>query len=101
LVPPPKHTLNDLPLDVLANHIFSFVGDYQYRFVGGVSRHFENAYRQTFPMKTTQYRMNTIQHAKLCWSEVPKNDRPLLQRIAKQQIWERLGKLQLLGRFEE
>jgi hypothetical protein len=66
LVPPPKHTLNDLPLDVLANHIFSFVGDYQYRFVGGVSRHFENAYRQTFPMKTTQYRMNTIQHAKLC-----------------------------------
>jgi hypothetical protein len=52
--------VNDLPLDLLADHIFAFVGGGQYFLVGGVSKSFEEAYGRRFPEKTTYCNLSSI-----------------------------------------
>jgi hypothetical protein len=85
----PVSPLYDLfhPEDLTGNYILSFVGDGQYRFVGSVSRRFKEAYRTTFPEKTTRYNMSTMELAKICWEDAPKEDEWLLQNLAKEQTW--------------
>jgi hypothetical protein len=82
-----NNNVGDLPLDLLANHIFPFVGGDQYRFVGSVCQSFEKAYGTSFPMKTTSYNLSTLKHAKICFEEAPLKDRPLLKRLARKQSW--------------
>jgi hypothetical protein len=73
--------------DLIGNYILSFVGDGQYRFVGSVSRCFKEAYCTRFPKKTTRYNMSTMELAKICWEDAPKNDKRLLRNLAKEQTW--------------
>jgi hypothetical protein len=82
-------SVNDIPVDVLANHIFPFVGGDQYLFVGGVSRHYEEAYSATFPAKTTRYNMTTMKFAKICWETTEDENKPFVQELAKNQTWYR------------
>jgi hypothetical protein len=83
--------VNDLPIDLLANQIFSFVGPRQYRMVGTVCRNFDSAYRQAFPKITTRYKtrynMSSMKNAKICWEEAPLSDRSLLHRLAREECW--------------
>ncbi len=60
----------DQNLDVL-KHVFSFVGQKQYRFVAGVNRCFQEAYLEEFPNeKWTYLNTSTEELARLCWSEI-------------------------------
>jgi hypothetical protein len=43
--------VDELPFVLLSKHIFAFVGNHQYRFVGGVCQSFEKAYSFQFPEK--------------------------------------------------
>jgi hypothetical protein len=63
-------TLEHLPPDILSYNILSFVGENQYRFVGGVNHLFRNAYVAVFPKKVTSYNVLTIQHAKICYNDI-------------------------------
>lgn len=78
-------SVHDLPFDLLANHIFSFVGDKQYRFVGGVCKTFEEAYRTKYPERTTKYNVSSIQHAKFCFDEA--YYKPQVRYLARDQPW--------------
>jgi hypothetical protein len=80
-------SVNDFPLELLANHIFAFVGSLQYRFVGGVGPTFERAYRMKYPEQTTHCNLSSMKHAKISFEEAPTKDKPLLQRIACDQTW--------------
>jgi hypothetical protein len=79
----------DFPLELLATGILPFVGNDQYRFLGGVSHQFEEAYSTTFPTKTTRYNMTTMKLAKFCWNEAPTEDKPMLPELTKSQTWYR------------
>ena len=57
--------------------IFSFVGDFQYLFIGSVNRTFEKSYTSLFPLKATHFNASTIEHTKFCWDNIAacqKND---------------------------
>ena len=56
----------------ILQHIISFVGDEQYRFVAATNRRFQEAYAANFPgKKETTYSMAcTEELAKLCWNEI-------------------------------
>jgi hypothetical protein len=58
----PVSPLYDLftPEDPIGNHILSFVGDGQYRFVGGVCKRFKDAYSSKFPEETTRRNISTL-----------------------------------------
>lgn len=58
------------PTDILENNIFPFVGMNQYRFVGGVCRVFEKAYRTLFSVQTA-INVSSVEHAKICFDELP------------------------------
>jgi hypothetical protein len=77
----------DVPFDLLTNQIFAFVGDHQYRFMGGVCRSFEAAYSVQFPSKLTCYIMSSIKHAKICYEDAPPKKRGWLLRSASDQTW--------------
>jgi hypothetical protein len=49
--------------------ILQYVGDHQFRFVAGVNRCFYQAYTDLFHKKETQYNLNTLKHAKICYDE--------------------------------
>jgi hypothetical protein len=46
-----RNVAEEIPLDLLANHIFPFVGSHQYRFVGAVCQNFQTTYLDVFPKK--------------------------------------------------
>ena len=57
----------------ISQHIISFVGDEQYRFVAATNRRFQEAYAANFPgKKETTYSKAacTEELAKLCWNEI-------------------------------
>jgi ankyrin repeat protein len=56
--------------DNLLQKIFSFVGDSQYLFVGGVSKSFEKAYATLFPNKSTSFNASTLEHTSFCWDHI-------------------------------
>jgi hypothetical protein len=65
-----QSTLVVLGNDDTLQHILSFVGCNQYRFVASVSKDFQNAYHQLYPEnKTTYCNASTIGHAKICIAE--------------------------------
>jgi hypothetical protein len=47
--------VHEFPFVLLSKHIFPFVGNHQYRFVGGVCQSFEKAYSSQFPEKATRF----------------------------------------------
>jgi hypothetical protein len=54
-------------LDV-RQHIISFVGKNQYRFVAAISRNFQAGYLQLYPdNKQTYYNVSTVEHADICF----------------------------------
>jgi hypothetical protein len=56
---------------ILRECIFPFVGEYQFRFVGAVSRDFNRVYVETFPNQTTSYRaVTTVAQIALCYDEL-------------------------------
>jgi hypothetical protein len=60
------------PLDDtnLLQHILSYVGNKQYRFVAPVNQNFRSVYLQLFNNnKSTKINASTIQHAKICIAE--------------------------------
>jgi hypothetical protein len=59
--------------DSLLRNIFSFVGDYQYRFVGGVNRAFQKSYVSLHPHKQTHCNASTVAHAKIGWNDIATN----------------------------
>jgi hypothetical protein len=60
----------------LVQHILTFVGENQYRFVAAVNRDFHAAYLHVFPGNTlTRIDVSTIRHASICYAEVPRGDR--------------------------
>jgi hypothetical protein len=52
--------MENVSIDLLIDHIFPYVGDYQYRFVACVNHLFYNAYTTVFPKKRTSKRCNVI-----------------------------------------
>jgi hypothetical protein len=85
----PISPLHDLihPEDPIGNHILSFVGDGEYRFVGGVCKSFKEAYSSKFPDKTMCYNMSTMKLAKFCWEEAPEDEKHLLRCLVQEQTW--------------
>ena len=77
----------DLPLDLLSDQIFAFVGNHQYRFVGGVSKSFAKAYAAKFPEKRTNYNLSSIKLANISYEEAPSEDKPSLKRRSMNQPW--------------
>jgi hypothetical protein len=56
--------------DIL-QHIISFIGMKQYRFVAAISKDFQAVYRQVFPNdKSTCYNASSIEHAKISLESV-------------------------------
>ena len=55
---------------LILNHIFSFVGDFHYRLVGGVNQNFQKAYVSLYPMKQTRVNASTIEWINLCWDDI-------------------------------
>jgi hypothetical protein len=53
---PPTPITSTFDNDFVFQHILSFVGDKQYRFVAGVNRHFHKTYTLIYPNKTTSRR---------------------------------------------
>jgi hypothetical protein len=52
----------------LLQHILSYVGTYQYRFIAAVSTNFKAAYQNVFPNDTQTYiNAATIEHARICF----------------------------------
>ena len=70
-VSPISHT-EDFPItdDLLLQNILSFVGEYHYRFVGSVNRHFQTSYVSLYPEKTTKFNASTMKLAKLCREDI-------------------------------
>jgi hypothetical protein len=59
-------TFDDIPWEVLTQHIIPFIGSHQYCFVASVNQKFHTAYVKVFPRKLTYYNVSTVQHAKFC-----------------------------------
>jgi hypothetical protein len=74
-----------VPLDVWINRIFPFVGPQQYCFVGGACKLFQQMYSATFPEKTTVYNVTSIQHAMVCFNDIPKSKQ--LKFVNYECIW--------------
>jgi hypothetical protein len=72
----------DMPLDFWSNHVFPFVGNFQYRFVGGVCRTFQQAYTKLFPEKITAYNLSSFETWKICYDEVPKLETGKVKRLS-------------------
>ena len=72
-----------LPLDLWSNHIFPFVGDHQYRFVGGVCQLFQQGYTSQYPEKLTTYdaSISSYKLALICFNEVPNSEIPRLTSL--------------------
>jgi hypothetical protein len=68
---PPTMQWTDVPLDIWSLSIFPFVGSHQYRFVGGVCRGFQQAYRQLYPEKVTKFNVSSYDLGKICFDEIP------------------------------
>ncbi len=59
--------LSPIKDDYLLRNIFSFVGEYQYRFVGGVNRTFHKSYLTLYPNKKSHFNSSTVELTKYCW----------------------------------
>jgi hypothetical protein len=68
----PTSNTEDFPItdDLLLQNILSFVGEYHYRFVGSVNRHFQQLYTSLYPEKTTKFNASTMELAKLCREDI-------------------------------
>lgn len=66
----------------LIRNIFTFVGNFQYRWIGPVNRTFRKVYVELFPWKYTYYSALTLGHAKICWQESYKR-KTLYEQAAK------------------
>jgi hypothetical protein len=54
----------------LLQHILSFVGDNQYRFVALINKNFQDVYLRTFNYnKSTYYNASTVEHTDVCIDE--------------------------------
>jgi hypothetical protein len=53
----------------LLQHIFSFVGDKQYRFIASVNHTFYKAYTALYPKRITYCNASTMEHMLLCYNE--------------------------------
>lgn len=62
--------------------ILSFVGNFQYRWIGSVNRTFNKVYVELFPWKYTYYSAMTLGHAKTCFQESYKRQ-TLYEQAAK------------------
>ena len=65
-------TVKSFPIkdDDLLRNIFSFVGEYQYRFVGGVNRTFQKSYLTLYPNKNSHFNASTVEISKYCWNDI-------------------------------
>lgn len=59
--------------DDVFRYILTFIGKHQYRFVGGVNRHFLNSYMSLYPHKTTYLNASTMELTILCLEEIDAN----------------------------
>jgi hypothetical protein len=81
----PKESSPFYNLDIL-QHIISFVGQNQYRFVAIINPSFKKVYLQLFPENRETYcNASTIEHAKICFEESGDyiNERKLCESAAK------------------
>jgi hypothetical protein len=77
--------------------IMQYVGDRQYRFVAAVNRTFYQAYTTVHFHQSTDYTVSTLEHAKLCYGEIPcERKGRFLCRLAAQH-----GKLDILQWLRE
>jgi hypothetical protein len=60
--------------DYLLLNIFSYVGDFQYLFIGSVNKSFEKAYATQFPNKSTSFNASTLERANLCLDSITKDN---------------------------
>ena len=65
-------TVKSFPIkdDDLLRNIFSFVGEYHYRFVGGVNRTFQRSYLTLYPNKNSYFNASTVELSKYCWNDI-------------------------------
>ena len=54
----------------LLKKILSYVGEFQYRFIGGVNRTFHETYVSIFPKQETKCNASSIPITKFCWEEI-------------------------------
>jgi hypothetical protein len=80
-------TLENIPSALFIQHILSFVGQHQYRFVATVNHNFHTAYLSMFPKKVTRLNVSTTEHAKICFDEIkrPYHYPSILCRIAARE----------------
>jgi hypothetical protein len=62
--------MKDFDSTLLSQHIFPYVGDYQFRYIAGVDKTFYKAYTSVFPTRETYYNVDTLDHAKLCFKDI-------------------------------
>jgi hypothetical protein len=56
--------------DHLMQNILSYVGEFQYRFIGGVNQSFQTSYVALYPRKETYCHASSIERAKYCWDDI-------------------------------
>ena len=54
--------------DFLLQYVFSYVGDFQYLFIGSVS--LKKSYTSLFSLKMAHINASTLEHTKLCWDYI-------------------------------
>jgi hypothetical protein len=57
-----KSSMDDFPIDILQDGIFTFVGDFQFLFVAAVNKKFHEAYSCRFPERKTRLLGTTLEH---------------------------------------
>jgi hypothetical protein len=69
--PPPTPVTTTFEVDSFEQHIFSFVGDHQYRFIAGVNCNFRDIYKILYPKSTTTYlNASTLELTMFCYGEL-------------------------------
>ena len=76
-----------LECDFILHNIFSFVGEFQYVFIGSVNQTFHKTYVSLFPKKRTQFNASTIEYAKSCWGIICKINDDETKDEEKRKLW--------------
>ena len=87
--------------DSLLKNILSYVGDFQFLFIGSVNPTFEKSYASLFPTKSTYINASTIEHAMFCWNNIDGSikDDDETKRKQRRRLWHsaiRYGKIDVV-----